>query len=245
MSIRKEKVLAFRPVVWITGASRGIGKELVKQFASIGCKVALSSRSEKELLKVEKEIISLGGIAKSFRCDVANEKEIIQTQKKIQKEFGEIEVLINNAGITVFKSVEKTSIEEFDDILSVNLRGMFLCVKSVLPPMLKKKNGWIFNILSTASTTTFKNSGAYSASKSGAMMLGKVLREELREKNIRVVNVFPGATETTMWSESSRKKYSSRMMSPESVAEVVMNIYRFPSDVVCEEIILRPMLGDI
>ncbi|MBS4029113.1 MAG: SDR family oxidoreductase [Ignavibacteriales bacterium] len=243
--MKSNKAIAFRPVVWITGASRGIGKELAKQFASIGCKVALSARSEKELLKLEKEIISLGGITKSFPCDVANEKSLLQTHKNIQKELGEVEVLINNAGVTVFKSIEKTSVKEFNDILSVNLRGMFLCVKAVLPSMKKKNNGWIFNILSTASTTTFKNSGAYSASKAGAMMLGKVLREELREKNIRVVNVFPGATETAMWSKEERKKYSFRMMSAKSVAEVVLQTYRFPSDVICEEIVLRPMLGDI
>ena len=236
---------SFRPIVWITGASRGIGKEVAKQFASIGCKVALSSRSEKELAKLEKEIISLGGIAKNFPCDVANEKSILQTEKNIRKEFGTIEVLINNAGVTVFKSVDKTSTKEFDSILFVNLRGMFLCVKSVLPSMMKRNDGWIFNILSTASQTTFKNSGAYSASKAGAMMLANVLREEVREKNIRVVNVFPGATETEMWSSSSRKKYSSRMISAKSVAESVLQVYRFPSDVVCEEIVLRPMLGDI
>ncbi|MBM4167121.1 MAG: SDR family oxidoreductase [Ignavibacteria bacterium] len=245
MKHHKNKVLAFRPVVWITGASRGIGKELAKQFASIGCIVALSSRNEKELLKLEKEIVSVDGIAKSFPCDITTVKSVFQIHKKIQKELGEIEVLINNAGVTVFKSLEKTTVKEFDEVFAVNLRGMFLCMKVVLPSMLKRKKGWIFNILSTASRTTFINSGAYSASKAGGMMLGNVLREEVRNKNICVVNVFPGATKTKMWNEADRKKYSSRMMSPKSVAESVLQVYRFPSDVVCEEIVLRPIKGDI
>jgi 3-oxoacyl-[acyl-carrier protein] reductase len=196
-------------------------------------------------LKLEKEIILLGGIAKSFPCDVRIESSVLQAQKKIRSEFGDVEVLINNAGVTVFASVDKTSAKAFENIFSVNVRGIFFCVKAVVPSMMKNNNGWVINILSVASTKTFRNSSAYSASKAGAMMLGNVVREEVRGNNIRIVNVFPGATHTAMWSSADRKKYSQRMMSAQSVAECILQIYRFPSDVVCEEIVLRPVLGDI
>ncbi|MEK7264018.1 MAG: SDR family oxidoreductase [Bacteroidota bacterium] len=242
---QKDEIFAFRPVVWITGASRGIGKEIAMQFASIGCKVALSSRSEKELLKVEKEILQLGGIAQSFPCDVIDTKSIVRTYNKIHHNFGDVDVLINNAGVTAFKTIESTTEKVFDTIINVNLRAMFICIKSVLPSMKKKNSGFIFNILSVAAKKAFVKSGVYAASKAGGMMLAEVLREEVREHHIRVINVFPGATATAMWNEKSKEKYSHRMMSPRSVAESVLQAYRSPSDLVCEEIILRPPLGDV
>jgi short-subunit dehydrogenase len=242
---KSEEILAFRPIVWITGASRGIGKELAMQFASIGCKVALSARSERELQRVEKEIRTLGGIAQSFPCDVEDSKAITRTHKKIQQHLGDVEVLIHNAGVTAFQTIEETTLQEYETILNVNLRAMFLCLQTVLPSMKKKKVGWIFNILSVAAKTTFVKSGIYAASKAGGMMLANVLREEIREHNIHVVNVFPGATSTEMWNKKSREQYSHRMMSARSVAEAVVQVYRFPGDILCEEIVLRPPLGDI
>lgn len=234
-----------REVVWITGASSGIGKELAISFSSIGANVILTSRNKKKLLQVEKEIVKYGGNAKSFVCDVRDEKSVFECKKKIQKEFGKIDVLINNSGIGIFKPFLFTSTKEFDDTIATNLRGMFLCIKSVLPDFIERKSGYIFNILSTASVDIFKNSSAYSASKSAAFMMSKVLRREVRKHNIKVINILPGATDTEIWDKESRKKFSHRMMKPHSVADVVLEIFRFPSDVVCEDIILRPQLGNI
>ncbi len=234
-----------RPVVWVTGASRGIGKEIAKQFASIGCEVCLSSRSERELQSVKKEIVQLGGHAHVFRCDISNLKSIQNTAQSIKRQIGNVDVLINNAGITVFKSFSNTSLIEFNDIIQTNLIGQVACIKSVLPSMVKRKGGWIFNILSNAAVKTFEGSSAYTTAKSGMRGFGKVLREEMRNSNVKVVSVLPGPVETEMWSVSSRKKLSYRMMSAKSVAESVLSVYQMPDDVVVDEIRIRPMLGDI
>ena len=234
-----------RPVVWVTGASRGIGREVAKQFASIGCEVCLSSRSERELQSAKTEITDLGGRAHVFRCDVSKSQSIFNTVRLIHKNLGEVDTLVNNAGITVFKRFHKTSLKEFSDIITTNLVGHIACIKAVLPAMIKRKSGWIFNILSNAAVKTFEGSSAYTATKAGMLGLGKVLREEMRKSNVKVINVVPGAVETEMWSVADRKKFSHRMMSTKSVAEVVLSVYQMPDEVVVDEIRIRPMLGDI
>lgn len=245
MATIRKRISLRRPVVWVVGASRGIGREIAKQFASIGCEVCLSSRSKRELEKTIDEIQFRGGRAYSFPCDTSKKKSISSTSKNILQQFRSIDVLINNAGITVFKSVVDTSAEEFSEMIQTNLEGPILCIKSVLPGMIKQREGWIFNILSTAAIETFEGSGAYTATKAGMLGACNVLREEVRPFNIKVVNVLPGPTETAMWKAADRKKYSHRMMRATSVAEAVLSMYQLPSDVVAEEIVLRPIQGDI
>jgi len=241
----KKKVIIHRPVVWVTGASRGIGREIAKQFASIGCEVCLSSRDRKRLESAAEEIIKLGGRAHVFPLDVTNKKSIPSVVKQIQKKVGPVDVLINNAGITVFKTFVDTSLSEFKDIIQTNLNGPIECIKAIIPGMIKRKEGWIINIVSDAAIKTFEGSAAYSASKSGLLALGKVLREEVRKFNIKVVNVLPGAASTDIWDPKVRKRYSYRMMKAKSVAEAILSVYQMPDDVVVDEIVVRPVLGDL
>ncbi len=244
-AIGRPRLILKRPVVWVTGASRGIGREIACQFASTGCIVAISARSQSQLRTVENEINSLGGQAKTFVCDVTDHRSVASTAAKIIHDFGTIDILVNNAGITSFESFQKTSIQHFDRVMAASFRGPVLVIKHVYPFMMKRKSGWIVNILSTAALETFSNSSAYSAAKSGLRALGNALREESRLHNIRVTNVYPGPTNTEMWSEKDRRKYGSRMMSANSVAAAILALYQMPSDVVVEEIILRPIQGDI
>ena len=234
-----------RSVVWVVGASRGIGKEIAKEFASIGCRVCLTARKRRQLTEVVKEIRSLGGVADSFPCDISRGATIPATAKQINKRYGEIDVLVNNAGITVFKTFLDTTPQEFSKIIETNLVGQATCIRAVLPSMVRRKSGWVINILSNAATKTFEASAAYTATKAGMLGMGRVLREEMRKHGVKVVNIIPGATETEMWSKEARKKYASRMMSQKSVAEAVLAAYRMPDDLVVDEMRLRPLLGDI
>ncbi len=234
-----------RPVVWVVGASRGIGREIAKQFAFVGCVVCLSGRNRNELSSAVKEITTRWGRAYSFPCDITLQRSVFSTAQSILKRVGEIDVLVNNAGVTVFKTFLATTPQEFKNILTTNLYGQILCTKAVLPSMVKRRSGWIFNILSNAAIKTFEGSAAYTATKAGMHGLGKVLREEVRAYNVKVVNVIPGATETEMWSGGDRKKHGHRMMKAKSVAEAVLSVYQMPDDVVVDEIVLRPMKGDI
>lgn len=234
-----------QPVVWITGAGRGIGKEIAIQFSLIGCKVAISARTVSELNSVQKEITKLGGEAFVFPCDIGKAPEIPKTHNSIVKKLGRVDVLINNAGNTSFKKFEQTSQKEFDSIVNVILRGSFLCIKEVLPNMIERKDGWIINIASVVAIKTFKNSSAYSAAKAGLVAMLRVLREEVRKHNVKVITIFPGATSTKIWGEKLHK-YSNKMMDAKSVAETVLSLYRLKlKDAFVEELIIRPISGDL
>src|SRR5689334_8773742 len=123
MTRRQPKARIERPVVWVVGASRGIGREIAKQFAAIGADVCLSGRNARELESAVKEITVAGGKAHAFPCNISFPRSILATVVKIQNRVGNIDVVVNNAGVTVFKSFLDTSLSEFHDLLAVNLAG--------------------------------------------------------------------------------------------------------------------------
>ena len=232
-------------VVWITGASTGIGFELAKVFAKSGYIIVATARRKSRLVSLVNEIRFAGHEAYAFVSDVRSERSIISTKKKILEKCGSIDILVNNASITTFKSFLDTKPPEFDDIIKTNLRGSYLTARTVLPEMIKKKRGQIINVLSAAAKTVFTNSSAYSASKAGLLALFNCLRAEVRKYNIKISNVMPGATDTPMWSTASRQKYQSRMMTPREIAEIVFQVASQPKKVVIEDIVIKPVKGDL
>lgn len=239
------KAVVYRPVVWITGASRGIGKETAKQFASLGCVVCLSSRNVKELKRSAREIEISGGRAHVFPIDISRYGSIRTVHSKIVKKVGHVDIVVNNAGLTSFRSFLDTSEKLLYDIVGTNLIGPLMLLKVVLPSMVERKKGWIFNIISMVARRTYEGSSVYTASKAGLSGFGNVLREELRTHGIRVINIIPGATETDIWHPKVRKKYAWRMMRPKSVAEAILAAYQMPDDLVVDEMVVRPILGDL
>ena len=234
-----------KKIIWITGASTGIGKELANEFSKAGYTVVVSGRRKSRLVKIVSEIKYAEREAAAFVCNVMSERSIMATSKRIREKYGKIDVLINNAGVTVFKSLMDTKTVDFDTVLDTNLRGAFLCIKSVLPQMLKNKKGHIINILSVAANTAFENSTAYAASKAGLLALSNSLREEVRHLNIKVSNILPGAVETPMWDSKSRQKFKQRMMSATDIAKIVVSVAEQPRKVLIEDITVRPIKGDI
>lgn len=230
--------------IWITGASSGIGKASAKEFVRIGSKVFVSSRRKSELERLNTELKEENLSAEIFPCNIASSANVDQTAKKILAN-NKIDCLINNAGITSFKLAEENSINEIDDIIHTNLLGPIYSIKAVLPSMIKQGGGTIINILSVVTKKVFTQSSIYSASKHGLIGYTNSLREEVRKYNVRIINVIPGATQTPMWSASLREKYGDRMMTPEEIAQVIVWLYLQKGNLVTEEIVLRPILGDL
>jgi NADP-dependent 3-hydroxy acid dehydrogenase YdfG len=234
-----------RPVVWVVGASSGIGREIARSFAAIGAVVCVSARRGALLGRLRREIETAGGRAFVVPFDVTDANATRSAWKTVRAKAGPVDVLVNNAGVTVFKDFLRTSAREFDSIVATNLLGPSCCIRAVLPDMVRRRRGWIFNILSNAAVKTFEGSAAYTASKAGMLGFGRVLREELRTHRVRVVSILPGATDTPMWSPAARRKNRTKMMSARGVAEAVVSAYLMPSDVVVDEMIIRPIGGDL
>lgn len=232
-------------VVWITGASTGIGRETAKEFAKAGHVVVVSARRKSRLVSLVSELKFAECEASAFVCNIASERSVQSTVKRIIEKYGKIDCLINNAGVTSFKSFLDTKVYEYDYIMDINLRGSFLCLKAVLPKMIKNRKGHIVNVLSVAANTVFNNSSIYSASKAGLLSLTNSIRKEIRKYNIKISNILPGAVETSMWDSRTRQKHKNRMMSQTDVAKIILEIYQQPKKVVIEDLIVRPVKGDI
>lgn len=228
--------------IWITGASSGIGRSTAIEFAKVGAKVFVSGRRTAELERINTELDN--NSVEIFPCNVASQTNVDQTVKKIVAN-SRIDCLINNAGITSFKLAEENSFNEINDVINTNLLGSIYTIKSVLPHMISKGGGTIINILSVVTKKTFTNSSIYSASKWGLLGYSNALREEVRKHNIKVINVIPGATETPIWSKEMRNEHSKRMMASDEIARVLVWAYLQKSNLVTEEIVLRPIEGDL
>jgi NADP-dependent 3-hydroxy acid dehydrogenase YdfG len=232
-------------VVWVTGASTGIGFEIAKAFSKAGDIVIATGRRKSRLVSLVNEIRFAGREAYAFVCNIQSERSIISTKKKILERCGSIDIIVNNAGITVFKPFIETKSHEFDNLMDTNLRGGFLMAKLVLPIFIRKRKGQIINILSVAANSRFTDSAVYSASKAAMMAMFNVLREEVRRFNIKITNIYPGPVDTAMWESKARLKYRNRMMTPKEIADIVVHTSCQPQKVVVEDVIIRPMKGDI
>ncbi len=233
-----------KPGIWITGASSGIGRAAAIEFAKTGAKVFASGRRAAELERINTELDSDKISVEVFPCNVASSTNVDQTVKKILTN-SKIDCLINNAGITSFKLAEENSINEINDIINTNLLGSIYAIKAVLPQMISNGGGTIINILSVVTKKTFTNSSVYAASKMGLLGYTNSLREEVRKHNIKVINVMPGATATAMWSKDMRNEFSERMMTSEDIARVLVWAFLQKENLVTEELLLRPIEGDL
>lgn len=234
-----------KPIVLITGASQGIGAAIAKTFAREikGCRIALVARTAKKLVTVESACAKLGAKAVSFVCDVSDEKAVAKLKRDVTKELGAVDVLVNNAGSFSGAPLLKFSVAEFDRMIATNLRSVFLMSRAFVPAMVKAKKGDVFNMSSIAGQIAYPGGAGYSAAKFGVTGLSKVIREELKDKGVRVCCVYPGATMSPSWDGAGVP--AERMMPATDVAQAFYDVYRMSRRTVVEEIVLRPQLGDL
>ncbi len=182
----------------VTGAGRGIGRSIALGLAESGSDLVLCSRSRKELEEVAAEARKLGVRALVTPCDVTDASQIAAAVDAAIQEYGRIDVLINNAGLTIKKPAEELPLEDWQTIINVNLTGVFLMAQAVGRHMLRQGSGRIINISSIAAKTGITGSVAYCASKGGVDMVTKTLAVEWAERGVRVNGLAPAYTETPL-----------------------------------------------
>ena len=190
----------------ITGASRGIGKGIAEIFAQHGANVAFTYSSSVEAAEaLEKELIALGVQAKGYQSNAANFQEAQELVDNVVKEFGTIDVLINNAGITKDNLLMRISEEDFDKVIEVNLKSVFNMTKAVQRTMLKQRSGSIINMSSVVGVKGNAGQTNYAASKAGILGFTKSVALELGSRNIRCNAIAPGFIETEMTAKLDEK----------------------------------------
>lgn len=192
-------------IALVTGSSSGIGEQIAEDLCKNGATVVLNSvKADKLLEQTQKDFLSKGYKCVAIYADVSNEEDVKNMFKKIEKDFGRLDYLVNNAGIANNNALEEVSSEIWNKILNVNLMGKMLCSKFAVQLLKKSKCPRIVNIASRLGTMPLKNSSAYCCSEAGILMLTKCSALEFADYNIKVNAVSPGATITQL----SLKKYT-------------------------------------
>lgn len=212
--------------ILITGASSGLGCSLAKKFIINGGNVVGTYRNRRSLenLKNTLQKSSLKAKLLSIKCDVRNETDIRNAVSQIEKSFGKIDILINNAGIRIESSVEYMPANEWKDVIDTNLTGTFLMTKYALPLLKKSKNAVIINISSVRGLYGGKNLSAYSASKFGIIGFTQSLAEELKDDGIKVYSICSAAMDTDMIKKVKHNIPQEKLIQPDEMADIIFNI---------------------
>lgn len=227
----------------VTGAGSGIGRATALALSQAGVRVALAARTKQTLETVAHDIATAGGSALVIPTDVSDENQVKNLISLTQNRLGRIDILVTSAGGAVFGPLIESRTEDWDALLTSNLRGVYLCCKHVLKIMIPQKRGHILNVLSIASQMILPNSAAYTASKFGALGLTKVLAAEVRAQGIKVTAVIPGAVDTPLWDKSGGDLDRGKMLSSMDVASAMLDVIAQPATIYTDEITLMPPLG--
>ena len=231
----KEKVAV------VTGGTRGIGFAVAARLLEEGCKVVGCGRDSGRLDEASRQLAK--GHSAEFRGVVADVRHYEACRGLIQSAagaFGGIDILVNNAGFGIFKPVDRIDPEEWDELISTNLSGVFYCVREAVPWMRKRGGGYIFNISSLAGVNPFAGGSAYNASKFGLNGFSEAIMRDLRHDGIRVSYIMPGSVGTDFTATPGAKAPAAWKLTPDDIAKAVVDLYRYPSSSLASRIELRP-----
>jgi len=229
--------------VVITGASQGIGFGIAEKFASSGANLFLCSRNMDKHSGWQKEMMKKYGITiSSFNADLSKKEEVTAFSQAILDAWDNIDILINNAGSFVPGSVYNEPEGNLEKMIELNLYSAYHLTRKLLPVMMKARSGHIFNMCSVAALQAYSAGGSYSISKFALLGFSKNLREEMKNFNIKVTAVHPGATFTPAWEGFVER---SRIMEVSDIADLILAASRLSANACVEEILLRPQLGDV
>jgi NAD(P)-dependent dehydrogenase (short-subunit alcohol dehydrogenase family) len=231
-----------RQIAVVTGAGRGIGQAIALRLAELGAHVVLCGRSrhplEQTAVKIKKSQSSPSG-CDVIECDVTSLASVEALGKEIERRFRRLDIMVNNAGIGGASGpLLQLTPENWDDVLNTNLRGVYYCIRSLAPLMIKARTGHIINISSLAGKNPVPNLSAYAASKWGLNGLSYSVAEELRSHNVRVSLICPGSVHTDFSPHAG--KNSEKMLQASDVAHAVAMIVTQAPQSFASEILLRP-----
>ncbi|WP_455141659.1 SDR family oxidoreductase [Candidatus Hodarchaeum mangrovi] len=226
-------------VAIITGASKGIGKEISLKFGESGIKLVLAARNKALLTNLKNEIESkFTTEVLIIPTDITKENQVTNMVNKTIEKFKKIDILINNAGVGRFSRIDQFSIEDYNFIMDVNVKGVFLTTKYVVPHMIRRESGHIINISSIAGKNGFKTGTLYSASKHAIQGFTWSLREDLKEYKIKVTAICPGSVLTSFGGKSP--DYVEWSIQPEDIAHACHYLVTESDFVNTAELIIKP-----
>ena len=229
----------------ITGGTKGIGRAIANVFADQNFDIAVCSRTKADLEEMEKSLTASNSKINVLTqvCNMQNKSEVLAFADLIKEKWGDFDVLINNAGVFLPGAIAEEEDGNLEMMIETNLYSAYYFTRALLPTLVKKGKGHIFNMCSIASQIAYPNGGSYSISKFALLGFSKVLREELKEKGIKVTSILPGATWSNSWAGVDLPQ--ERLMQANDIALSVWNAYSLSPSAVVEEIVLRPQLGDL
>lgn len=231
----------------ITGATKGIGRAIVEKLAEQGWEIAICSRNQADLIACQNDVMEKFPASKVYTkvADVSQKDQVLAFGEFCLSELKQIDVLINNAGVFFPGSIYEEEEGALEKMIETNLYSAYHLTRKLLPQMMANNAGYIINMASIASFMAYPNGGSYSISKFALRGFSKVLREELKDKGIKVTTVMPGATWSHSWEGMKDQLPESRLMEAEDIAKSIWQLFTLSKSAVVEEIILRPQLGDL
>ena len=226
-------------VVLVTGGGRGIGRSIALAFARLGARVAVTARTKREIDETAQLVRDFGATSLAIRADLTVEDQVRQMVAQTEQTLGPIDILINNAGAAIFKPFLETTVADWERLMAINARAVFLCCQSALPGMLRRRRGRIIIIASTAAKKGYAGQSAYCAAKHAAMGFAKVLALETHGKGIRVHVICPGGVDTRLVREGRDDVDASKYMHPDEIAEATVILATHSGMATIDELLIR------
>ncbi len=221
----------------VTGGARGIGLAIAQALAAAGAGVAICARSQEN---IDSALTQLTGTSKSKVvakvADVRDSTEVSRFFEQVDRELGQLDIVVNNAGVGIFKSAAELTVEEWRKTLDTNLSGVFYCCKEALHRF-RNRGGYIINISSLAGKNAFAGGAAYNASKFGLNGLSEAIMLDHRNENVKVSYILPGSVATDFSSNSGGEKWK---IAPADIAEIVLMLLKTPARTLISIVEVRP-----
>lgn len=226
-------------VALVTGAGRGIGRSISLALAAAGARVFLTSRTASQLDDTAREIRAGGHEAEYLPADVSSEDGVEELFLRLKERFGRLDVVVNNAGTGISGPLAEFSAADFDTLMAINARGVFLCCRKAMQMMVPDRSGYIINISSVVGFKGYANQAAYAASKHAVMGITKALAVEAQPHGIRVSAILPGAVDTGLMDALRPDLDKALLMKPEDVADAVLFLLSLSESAAVDEIYIR------